>query len=53
MVGGEQGPAIQEDAVSLTEYRLQLLREDLKLTSVQQVPWHAYADKVSALAADI
>jgi len=53
VVGGEQGPAIQEDAVSLTEYRLQLLREDLKLTSVQQPLWDAYADKVSALAADI
>ncbi len=51
--GGEQGPAIQEDAVSLTEYRLQLLSEDLKLTSVQQPLWDAYADKVSALAADI
>jgi hypothetical protein len=51
--GGEQGPAMQEDAVSLTEYRLQLLREDLKLTSVQQPLWDAYADKVSALAADI
>ena len=51
--GGEQGPAIQEDAVSLTEYRLQLLREDLKLTSVQQPLWDAYAGKVSALAADI
>jgi hypothetical protein len=51
--GGEQGPAMQEDAVSLTEYRLQLLREDLKLTSVQQALWNAYADKVSALAADI
>lgn len=51
--GGEQGPAVQEDAVSLTEYRLQLLREDLKLTSVQQPLWDAYADKVSALAADI
>lgn len=51
--GGEQRPAIQEDAVSLTEYRLQLLREDLKLTGVQQPLWDAYADKVSALAADI
>ena len=51
--GGEQGPVIQEDAVSLTEYRLQLLREDLKLTSVQQPLWDAYAGKVSALAADI
>lgn len=50
---GEQGPAIQEDAASLTAYRLQLLREDLKLTSVQQPLWDAYADKVSALAADI
>ena len=39
--------------MSLTEYRLQLPREDLKLTGVQQVPWDAYADKVSALAADI
>ena len=51
--GGEQGPAIQEDAVSLTEYRLQLLRDDLKLTSVQQPLWDTYADKVSALATDI
>ena len=51
--GGEQSPAMQEDAVSVTEYRLQLLREDLKLTSAQQPLWDAYADKVSALAADI
>ena len=51
--GGEQGPAMQEDAVGLTEYRLQLLREDLKLTRVQQPLWEAYAGKVSALAADI
>jgi hypothetical protein len=51
--GGEQGPAIQEDAVSLTEYRLQLLREDLRLTPEQQLPWKAYADKVIALAADL
>lgn len=39
--------------MSLTEYRLRPLSEDLKLTSVQQVPWDAYADKVSALAGDI
>ncbi len=51
--GGQQGPAMQEDAVSLTEYRLQLLREDLKLTGAQQPLWDAYAGKVGALAADI
>lgn len=51
--GGEQRPAVQEDPVGLTEYRLQLLREDLKLTGAQQPLWDAYADKVSALAADI
>ena len=50
---GEQRPAVQEDPVSLTEYRLQLLREDLKVTSDQQPLWDAYAEKVSALAADI
>ena len=44
---------MEEDAVSLTEYRLQLLREDFKLTSAQQPLWDAYADKVSALAADM
>ena len=53
MAGGEQGPAIWEDAVNPTEYRLQLLREDLMLAGVQQPLWDAYADKVSALAADI
>ena len=51
--GGEQRPAIQEDAVSLAEYRLELLRTDLKLTPDQAPLWKTYADKVSALAADM
>lgn len=51
--GGEQRPAVQEDPVSLAEYRLELLRTDLKLAPDQEAPWKAYADKVSALAADI
>jgi hypothetical protein len=51
--GGEQRPAVQEDPVGLAEYRLELLREDLKLTPGQLPLWKAYADKVIALAADM
>lgn len=50
---GEQSPAVQEDPVGLTGYRLETLREDLKLAPEQEPAWKSYADKVSALAADI
>jgi hypothetical protein len=50
---GEQRPAVQEDAVSVTEYRLDLLHMDLKLTPDQEPSWKSFADKVSALAADM
>lgn len=51
--GGEQRPAVQEDPANLSEYRLDLLRMDLKLTPDQESLWKSYADKVIALAADI
>jgi len=51
--GGEQHPAVQEDLVALAEYRLELLRVDLKLAPNQESSWKTYADKVSALAADM
>ena len=50
---GEQRPAVQEDPVGLAEYRLDLLRTDLKLAPEQEALWTVYADKVSALAADV
>jgi len=49
----EQRPGLQEDAVSLSEFRLEMLRADLKLAPEQEASWKAFADKVSALAADI
>jgi hypothetical protein len=50
---GEPRPAIEEDAVSLTEYRLDLLHMDLKLTPEQEPSWTSFADKASALAVDL
>ena len=50
---GQQRQAMQEDIVSLTEYRLELLHVDLRLAPDQESSWKAYADKVSALATDM
>jgi protein CpxP len=50
--GGER-PAAQEDPASVSEYRLDLLRMDLKLAPDQESSWKAFADKVIALATDI
>ncbi len=50
---GEQRPAAQEDPVAQSGYRLEELHEDLKLYGEQEPAWKSYADKVSALAADI
>lgn len=49
----EQRPGLQEDAVSLSEFRLEMLRADLKPSPEQEPYWKSFADKVSALAADI
>ena len=51
--GRDQRPAMQENSEAQVEYRLDLLREDLKLSSDQQSAWQSYADKVKALASDI
>jgi hypothetical protein len=51
--GGDQRPAVQADPVGQAEYLLEMLREDLKLSPEQQAAWNPYADKVSALAADL
>jgi hypothetical protein len=50
---GEQRPAAQEDAVSVTEYRLEILHIDLRLAPEQEPAWKAFAERVGALAADM
>ncbi len=51
--GPAQRPSVQEDPRSQTEFRLEMLHEDLKLSPDQEAAWKPYADKVSALAADM
>ncbi len=48
-----QRPSVQEDPRSQTEFRLEMLHEDLRLSPDQEASWKPYADKVSALAADM
>ena len=50
---GEPHQAMQEDPASRAEFLLGMLHEDLKLSPGQEPAWQSYADKVSALAADI
>jgi hypothetical protein len=50
---GEQRPEMQENAVNLADYRLELLHVDLKLAPEQEPVWKSFADKVSAMASDM
>jgi hypothetical protein len=50
---GMDRPTVQESVVSLVEFRLALLQEDLKLTREQERSWLNYEERTKALAADI
>jgi protein CpxP len=53
MARQNQRPAAQENLADLVEFRLNVLQEDLKLSTAQEPAWASFSDRIRALISDI